>query len=245
MLARIDAGTGETILLVHGVGDSAAGWSDLIASLQKGYRVIAIDQRGHGLSPRFDMEQLVDPFRVLVDDLLSTLEEVGPAVVIGHSMGGAVAAEAAIQRPDLFHKLVLEDPAWFERTREETELVGQARVLSKQRNRENMDKAMGDLRAKGWSAVETHAWAAAHDQTQTDFLATGIVAQSRPWREVQQDLASSGLPVLVVVGNGADSIVDKRDLVLPFVEFDAGHCIRREQPEDYLAALRSFVGAAG
>ncbi|MHA2789827.1 alpha/beta fold hydrolase [Corynebacterium sp. S7] len=238
MLARITVGSGPTVVLVHGVGDNGAGWSDFIASLRDDYRVVAIDQRGHGHSPRFSDADLADPFPRLVQDLIAVLEVEGPAIVLGHSMGGAVAAEATIKRPDLVRALVLEDPAWFHADEDLRKDIGEARALSKLRNLSNMPKAMEERQAQGWSEVETLAWAMAHHQTQQEFLRTGVVAQSRDWEEVQAELGETGVPALVLVGNGAGSIVDKRDLVLPYREFDAGHCIRREQPEAYEAVVQ-------
>ncbi|WP_018297352.1 alpha/beta fold hydrolase [Corynebacterium lubricantis] len=241
MLSRITVGAGPTVILVHGVGDNAAGWSDLIASLRDDYRVVALDLRGHGHSPRFSESDLADPFPVLVADLIAVLAAEGPALVVGHSMGAAVAAEATNLRPELVRSLVLEDPAWFTRDEQTIKDIGEARALSKLRNLREMPKAVAERLAQGWSEVETHAWAMAHHQTQQEFLRTGVVTQSRNWTQVQADLQETGVPVLVLVGNGADSIVDKRDLVLPYREFVAGHCIRREQPEAYLQALTQHV----
>ncbi|WIM67340.1 alpha/beta hydrolase [Corynebacterium breve] len=236
----ISAGHGPTIVLVHGVGDNAAGWADLIQALSPHHRVVAVDQRGHGFAPRF--EQFDDPFGQLVDDLIAVLDDEGPALVIGHSMGGAVAAEAAIKRPELFRGLVLEDPAWIDRPREELELIGQARVLSKEMDLKDLPRAIAGKMSEGWSNQEALAWGMAHFQTQREFLETGVVAQERPWKEVQGDLKGAAVPAVVFVGSGQGAIVDKQELALPYVEFPgAGHCIRRERPQEFLQSVAQFM----
>lgn len=232
-----------TVVLVHGVGDNAAGWADFVEELSPDYEVVAYDQRGHGKAPRF--QDLADPFAQLIDDLLALLEHVGPAFVVGHSMGGAVAAEAAVRRPELVRALVLEDPAWIERDPEELELIGQARVLSKEMNLADMPKAKAQKRAQGWSERETQAWADAHNQTQREFLETGVVSQSRPWQDVERDVIATGIPTLVCVATGPDAVVDKHALSLPYEEFSTGHCIRREAPQEFARVVREFLELKG
>ena len=46
----------------------------------------------------------------------AVLEDIGPALVVGHSMGGAMAATLAARRADLVRAVVMEDPAWLDRT---------------------------------------------------------------------------------------------------------------------------------
>ncbi|SES30136.1 alpha/beta fold hydrolase [Corynebacterium cystitidis] len=102
----------------------------------------------HGIAPRFT--DLSDPFGQLVDDCTQVLNDEGPCFLIGHSMGGAVAAEAALRRPDLVRALVLEDPAWVDRTDEQTALNGEARVRNKQARM---------VTPEGWDELLLKNWA--------------------------------------------------------------------------------------
>lgn len=167
------------------------------------------------------------------------LNDEGPCFLIGHSMGGAAAAEAALRRPDLVRALVLEDPAWVDRTDEQTALNGEARVAHKQA-RMATPEAMGRAIAEKLG----YGWAAAHYLTQEEFLATGRVSQSRPWKQVHDELVEAPFPTLVATGTQAGVIVDKRALDLPYHEFSgAGHCIRRDRPDEYDTVVRTFFAA--
>ena len=100
------SGEGEPVLFLHGAASSSRtyGWlPDL------GRTVVRMDFRGHGRSDRSDSYLLGD----FVDDALSVLREVGPAAVVGHSLGGVVAWTLGQRVPQLVTGLVLEDPPLY------------------------------------------------------------------------------------------------------------------------------------
>jgi len=92
-------GNGPPILLVHGVGGSRYVWAGLIERLKSEFTCISYDLRGHGESPKPDGAFGLDD---LVADLerLRTCLGCGRAHVIGHSLGGMVAAAYARRHPD-------------------------------------------------------------------------------------------------------------------------------------------------
>ena len=100
-------GTGQGVLLLHGLMSRATAWWPVAQWLTPFGRVVGIDQRGHGRNPRRG------PFRTedFVADAAEAIEELGlgPAVVIGHSMGGLHAWCLAATRPDLVRAIVVED----------------------------------------------------------------------------------------------------------------------------------------
>lgn len=97
---------GPTVILVHGLTGTAALWADVAERLAAaGRRVIAPDLRGHGASPKTGDLSLAGH----AADLTALLEQTGPACVVGHSLGAAVAWTVAAARPDLVRRLVLED----------------------------------------------------------------------------------------------------------------------------------------
>ncbi|WP_406711061.1 alpha/beta fold hydrolase [Trueperella pyogenes] len=116
-LSAVEVGAGPLVVLCHGVTDNAASLSDLVRRLAPEYRVAALDCLGHGLSRRFHDDELAAPLDsalVALEDALEVLvQEHGPALVIGHSMGGALASRLATKRPELFTGLICEDPAWL------------------------------------------------------------------------------------------------------------------------------------
>jgi pimeloyl-ACP methyl ester carboxylesterase len=96
-----ECGSGRPVVLLHGHGANLRVFAPLAAELAtRGRRVVAFDHRGFGgssaLPPTFG-------FRGLIDDLATVLEvlDLRDAVVVGHSMGGAVALGFAIDHPDV------------------------------------------------------------------------------------------------------------------------------------------------
>lgn len=110
LAARLYAGEGPVLLLMHGLTRNAADFEPLAAHLAGTYRLIVPDQRGRGLS---DWDP--DPVRYRPDvyaaDMLALLDGLGlaEAGVIGTSMGGLIAMVMAAVRPGAVRCLVLND----------------------------------------------------------------------------------------------------------------------------------------
>ena len=100
-------GSGEPVLFLHGVSGSGATYRWLTL---EGRRAVRLTFRGHGASARRPGTYRIPDY---VEDALSVLEEIGPATIVGHSLGGATAWTVAQQRPELVTKLFLEDPPLF------------------------------------------------------------------------------------------------------------------------------------
>lgn len=107
-----DQGEGEPVLLVHGWTCDSNDWIwQIPALLGAGYRVLAIDLRGHGRSGVPDDGYNV---RQMARDCVALLEEAGalPAVVMGHSMGGAIAVAMAVEHPQSVRAIIPVDAAY-------------------------------------------------------------------------------------------------------------------------------------
>lgn len=106
-----DEGAGSPLVLVHGWTCDSHDWSWQIQAFSESHRVVALDLRGHGYSS--SPKSGYNP-RVFADDVaaLITHLELGPVILIGHSLGGAVAAVLAVERPELVRAVVEVDPAY-------------------------------------------------------------------------------------------------------------------------------------
>ncbi|MDT7674145.1 MAG: hypothetical protein QOD82_2047 [Pseudonocardiales bacterium] len=104
-------GTGRSILLLHGLMGRASTWWQASRWLADHGRVVAVDARAHGDTTTPTAGPW--PTERFVADAVEVIEalELGPAVVIGHSMGGLHGWELAAARPDLVSALVVEDMA--------------------------------------------------------------------------------------------------------------------------------------
>ena len=233
---------GPTLLLLHGLTDSGPAWADAIARWQGSYRVLAPDLLGHGESPRFTAAQLAeaDPAVHLLDTLVEAADAEldGPVVVVGHSMGGGLAAHLSLQRPDLVRALVLEDPAWRDASvwRERHQLIRERVEGCREAARDlDAEVARGRLDHPAWPEAELRPWAESSAAFDLDFGATGRAALDVPWRDVAAALA---VPTLVVTGT-EEVIIDPsvrheltalaNDHLEIVVVPGAGHCVRRDQ----------------
>ncbi|HEX3605786.1 MAG TPA: alpha/beta fold hydrolase [Candidatus Dormibacteraeota bacterium] len=243
-------GGGErgTLLLLHGwMFASDANWWPLFPPLRAaGWRVIAVDARGHGRGPRPERR-----FRIAdcADDVAALLRvlDVGPTVVVGYSMGGAVAQELARRHPDLLEGMVLIAAAAQWRT------APQLRALW---------TAMGALQL-GLRLAPRQTWSATvralYGGSPPSWFA-GELARGAPWdiadagREIgrfdsRRWLSSVRVPA-AVVATAHDVLVPislqralAGQLNAPLIGVDAGHLAPLTQPDALLVALAEALEA--
>lgn len=107
----VEAGQGPAVVLIHGLAASMYSWRHTIEPVaQAGFRVIAFDNRGFGFSDKPARGYSNEAYVGLLYGLLDSLG-VKDAVLVGHSMGGAIAAQATLDRPERVRGLVLVDAA--------------------------------------------------------------------------------------------------------------------------------------
>lgn len=232
------------LILLHGLTDSGAAWPDAVARWSGSWRVLAVDQRGHGRSPRFAPGEMGRLMELLVADLIAVAERCdGPVAVVGHSLGGRVAAEAALRRPELFTCLVLEDPAICDRP-----------ILAPGSNAgwvEHVETVAADpepelrrMRAEtSWSQPELEAWAACKPEVDQGMLRHGELGQVDP-AEVFNALR---VPTLVLWAADGDLRCDPGILANDVVRFEyldrVGHCIRRDDPQLFHGLVDPWLNA--
>jgi pimeloyl-ACP methyl ester carboxylesterase len=114
-VSTFEAGSGEPIVLLHGLGATKAEFLPTVPALAPGFRTIAIDLPGFGDSDKpfpaaYDARFFARWVRALLDAL-----ELDRTHLLGHSMGGRVALEVGMRHPDRIERLVLMTPslAWL------------------------------------------------------------------------------------------------------------------------------------
>ncbi len=108
-LHYLQDGTGEDVVLVHGLASNLAFWySGVMVSLRRKYRVLAYDLRGHGRSAMpqsgYTHYAMAEDLRALVDFL-----QIEKFHLIGHSYGGLISITFAFDYPQRLHSLTLAD----------------------------------------------------------------------------------------------------------------------------------------
>jgi 2-hydroxymuconate-semialdehyde hydrolase len=107
-----EGGKGFPLLMIHGSGPgtaSATNWAYVMKPLSRSYHVLAMDLIGYGKSGRKPREPYFDMMMWVrqTEHMLKRLAPSGPAGIIGHSMGGAIALMTALANPRV-GKLVLQ-----------------------------------------------------------------------------------------------------------------------------------------
>jgi esterase len=102
-------GAGQPIVIMHGIFGSSDNWLTQAKILSEEYRVILVDLRNHGQSPKDDAFD----YSVMVSDMEKFVAELGlgEPIIIGHSMGGKVAMNFAVAHPERLSKLIVVDIA--------------------------------------------------------------------------------------------------------------------------------------
>ncbi len=91
--------SGPPLICIHGAGGSARHWGLLLEPLAADARVCALDLPGHGRSPAGGPASIADYAQAVI--ALHTALALPPAIIVGHSMGGAIALHLAVHAPQI------------------------------------------------------------------------------------------------------------------------------------------------
>jgi pimeloyl-ACP methyl ester carboxylesterase len=262
--AYVKAGSGPALLLIHGIGDSSDTWRPVVGLLAEHYTVIAPDLLGHGRSEKPRADYSVAGFANGMRDLLTVLE-VDRATVVGHSLGGGVAAQFAYQFPDRCERLVLVGSGGVGRT--VSPLLRVAAVpgievlmplLGLPPVRFASRLGAGLLRvfdtALGRDAEEILAVFDALPNTEARMVILRTLRSSVDWHGqaitmVDRAYLAEGVPTLIVWGR-RDAIIPLGHgrlihTVMPGSEFEvfdeAGHFPHHTDPARFVRVLREFI----
>lgn len=110
------AGQGKPVVFLHGLFASHRSWAAVLEELSSDFLTVAPDLPGFGDSekpPASRFSYRVEAFSETIADLYAGLD-LGPAAVVGHGLGGAIALALAAQHPELVSRLVLVDALCYE-----------------------------------------------------------------------------------------------------------------------------------
>jgi esterase len=250
LYSRID-GSGFPVVILHGLLGSSENWRTVSKRLSRTYRIYSVDLRNHGQSPH--SETMTYP--VMADDLRQFFERNGisEAHLVGHSLGGKVAMQVAINNPDRVKKLVVVDIAPRAYPPSQRSILTALQRLELQNF-----SSFGEIDAALASAVPEIAI--------RQFLMKNIARVPNTGFHWRIDLASIAKnyhdltkaiiperkydkPALFVRGGRSDYIQDT-DLssirtIFPRAEFmtiaTAGHWVHAEATDEFLRVLTAFL----
>ncbi|HEX4896044.1 MAG TPA: alpha/beta hydrolase [Solimonas sp.] len=247
-LHYLEAGSGPPLVLLHGLGGSVGDWEHQIPFFSRRYRVIAPDLRGFGDTPPGRRFPSVPRLAADVAGLMDILG-IPDFLLAGHSMGGAVALQLALDRPEAVGRLVIANsvPSFRpQRPRHYLEfafrwavmgLLGPARLARIGAQRQFPDPAQAEQRAR-------HVARGARN-TRRAYLAA--LAALGGWSVIDR-LDELRMPILVAAAEhdyfGHDETV-KFAHALPCARLhlfrDAHHGLPAEQPQRFNAVMLRFL----
>jgi pimeloyl-ACP methyl ester carboxylesterase len=235
----------KPLVLLHGLTGSGACWIPLARALAGEYDVVMPDARGHGSSSAPPSGYRYEDHAADMVGLIQTLGLAGP-VLLGHSMGGMIAAVVASQMGEAIRGLILADPTFLssERQRE----VHRSDVVEQHRRFIGSDRraVLDQLRARHPHRSSEIIELLAEARLQTRIPAFDVLAPPNPdYRELVSAIPSQTL--LVIGDRGVVSLHTAGELqkVNPRLRVeqieDAGHGLPYDQPNRFEAVVRSFL----
>jgi pimeloyl-ACP methyl ester carboxylesterase len=237
-------------VLVHGVTSSSRTWWRVGPALaERGYRVLAVDLRGHGSSPRpAAVLSIADLATDVAETVAAAAGRAAPVdLLVGHSLGALVALELVAAQPGFARCLVMEDPPGPSSV--DWAALAAGIEADTRRAATEPEALRRDLEAAnpGWPAGEAERRVA--DLADCDGQA--IAAALRPGVPFDLPaLLATPIPVLMLLGEeplgstllgldrnaAVEALSDGTTRVLP-----AGHNIHREALDPWLATLDTWL----
>jgi pimeloyl-ACP methyl ester carboxylesterase len=268
LAARTVGEAGPRVAFVHGLFGQGRNWTTIAKGLADRHRVTMLDLPNHGSSPWTDRVDYEDMAELLAAEFESFRE---PVTLVGHSMGGKVAMQLALRRPELLRALVVVDIAPVEyplvggRTDDPDEEASPfAAYIQAMRA---IDLAALTSRTEADEALRT----AVPSRMVRGFLLQSLVREGTGadgrwrWRLnlelLERDLerlrgfpdpppgARFDGPVLWIAGANSHYVLprdrERMDELFPATRLvrikNAGHWVHSEQPEIFLETLRRFL----
>jgi pimeloyl-ACP methyl ester carboxylesterase len=267
LAARTVGEAGPRVVFVHGLFGQGKNWTTIARGLADRHRVTLLDLPNHGHSPWTDRVDYLD----MAELVAAELEKLGePVTLVGHSMGGKVAMQLALRRPELLRALVVVDVAPVdypesggrtddldEESSPFADYIAAMRTIDLEtlQTRDDADHALRgavpsrmvrSFLLQSLQREGTHGW---RWRLNLPALARDL-GQLRSFPEPPPGATFEG-PVLWVAGANSHYVLprdrERMDALFPATRLvrikNAGHWVHSEQPEVFLETMRRFLDA--
>lgn len=247
--AYLEAGSGEAVVLIHGVGLNADAWQPQIRELAKTHRVIAIDMLGHGESEAASGAVTLDSYVKQAADLM-TVCGITAANIVGHSMGGLVAIGFALAHPARALRLAVLNSVYRRSPENRAAVEARAREISRSQAAGNIEEPLerwfGPRHQQPALARDVRAWLASANPQGYAAAYSIFAASDEAFVDKLQGLS---MPALFATGSldlnsspamaGAMAHEARRGRLL--VVEGARHLMNLTHPDAVTAALRELL----
>lgn len=235
-----------TVVLLHGMMSLAGTWWRIGPALAaRGWDVTALDLAAHG-GNRMDGPLTTD---ALVDSVVTQVAD--PVdLLVGHSLGAVTAISAVGAHPELARAVVLEDPPGGRPAEGAVGELARGVELDAETARTDRDVLVRRSRRDhpGWADDDVEHDVVGVEQADAVAVASGLRAGLAGW-DVPRLVAAAGMPVLLLAAAEPDSALigevrSATRAALPagrFLELAGGHCLHRDLPDHWLAAVDAFT----
>jgi len=238
------------LILLHGLTANGACWTALAHAMQAEYDVIMPDARGHGKSSVPDYGYRYED---LANDVVGLIEalRLPPPILIGHSMGGLIAAVVASRNPKLLRGLILADPTFLspkvQREIRDSDVADQHRRYLTM----SLDDVVAEARSRHPDRSLDTIELIARARLQTSMGAFDVLTPPNP--NYMQVVSAIEIPGLLVIGGSAGVVSPEvaADLqrLNPRLQVEqipeVGHGLHYDQPERFAAVVKSFLRSIG
>jgi esterase len=255
-------GTGNPLIIIHGLYGSSDNWFTIGKVLSRDFEVYLIDLRNHGNSPHTERHT----YALMKLDLLEFFDryDIEKAILVGHSMGGKVAMSFAAEFPERVTSLVIIDigaKSYHSLTGFSSQANDHMNILMGMQNvdfnsaktRDDVDKQLaGFIKSSRVRNFLMKNIRRNRDHTFSWKINVPVLIKELP--AILEGLDTgitdiTGFPVLFIRGANSDYLPDEDfpgiRKIFPSAEFitipDAGHWLHAEQPELLIKALRGFL----
>jgi pimeloyl-ACP methyl ester carboxylesterase len=245
------AGTGESLVLIHGAGGNLNMWYHQVPVFSKSYRVITYDVRGAGETESPEAGYSISLFAKDTCELMKAIG-VEEACFVGYSMGGRIAIELAINYPKMVKALVLANSA-LRRTRPSPETVEGWRTMLGLLDKGDMEKVAemiaGGAFSPGFESknpIEFERYREVVLRNKPDGLARIMRSLFTP--PASPDLNKVKCPVLLIIGSNDPNVgveqgekTHKEIAGSELVILPTGHATAIESPDQFNSAVIEFL----
>lgn len=218
----LDRGAGEPVILIHGFGANLdVNWAGMVPRLVDDFRVIAVDNRGHG---RSDKPHDSDSYGIdMVEDVLRLMDhlEIPRAHIVGYSMGSLISGKFLAEHPNRCISVVIGGMGWLEVNDQWKAFIEEVAT--------SLESGNGPMPLLKFLFAETETGASEQQlnvinsiqKVANDQLALAACARQFPEFQISKEsLESNKVPVLAIVGDKDPfkEYVDRMDGVMANME---------------------------
>jgi len=246
----LEYGTGQPLIILHGLLGSLDNWHTLSKKFATSFRVLAVDLRNHGRSPHSDMFT----YSAMAEDVLELLDaqHIGSAYLLGHSMGGKVAMQFAVSYPERVDNLIVVDiaPRAYPRIHDEILealiSLNLTALQSRQQVEGELARTIPDFAVRQFLMKNL-----TRDLSGAFSWKANVDVISRNYEEIAREITATrsfSKPTLFVKGDRSDYLLASD---IPFIQrlfpgavissVDTGHWIHAESPERFADVVLNFL----